>query len=154
MSVRDVAEFILRSRGEMTAMKLQKLVYYSQAWSLVWDERPMFAEPIQAWANGPVCRSLYSAHHKQFSVAAGNIIPPDAQPKLDEKAIGTINAVLNFYGDKSAQWLSDLTHMEAPWILARKRAGVKEGEPSEEEILLSDMHEYYSGIQAANTTQQ
>jgi uncharacterized phage-associated protein len=34
----DVAQFILERRGEMTAWKLQKLVYYSQAWSLVWDE--------------------------------------------------------------------------------------------------------------------
>lgn len=154
MSVRDVAEYILRSRGEMTAMKLQKLVYYSQAWSLVWDERPMFEEPIQAWANGPVCRSLYSAHHKQFSVVPGYIMPQHTAPNLDDRAMGTVNAVLNFYGEKSAQWLSDLTHMEAPWIKARERANVKDGEPSEEEILLSDMHEYYSGIQAANAITQ
>lgn len=40
--VNDVAAFILRERGAMTAMKLQKLVYYSQAWVLVWDERQLF----------------------------------------------------------------------------------------------------------------
>ncbi len=48
----DVAEYILREMGPVTAMKLQKLVYYSQAWSLVWDEEPIFEEEIQAWANG------------------------------------------------------------------------------------------------------
>ncbi|MDP9572647.1 UNVERIFIED_ORG: putative phage-associated protein [Agrobacterium larrymoorei] len=154
MSVRDVAEYILRSRGEMTAMKLQKLVYYSQAWSLVWDERPMFGEPIEAWANGPVCRSLYSSHHRQFSVAPRSILPANVEPDLDDRAKSTIDAVLNFYGDKSAQWLSDLTHLEAPWLQARARAGVAEGQASTEEISLFDMHEYYSGIQAANTIQQ
>jgi uncharacterized phage-associated protein len=154
MSVRDVAEYILRSRGEMTAMKLQKLVYYSQAWSLVWDERPMFDEAIQAWANGPVCRTLYSAHHRQFSVVPHSILPAGTEPDLDDRAKGTIEAVLNFYGDKSAQWLSDLTHLEAPWILARERAGVAEGQASEEEISLFDMHEYYSGIQVANAISQ
>ncbi|WP_307850044.1 MULTISPECIES: type II toxin-antitoxin system antitoxin SocA domain-containing protein [unclassified Saccharopolyspora] len=45
----------------MTAMKLQKLVYYSQAWHLVWDERPLFDEPVQAWANGPVVPDLTPA---------------------------------------------------------------------------------------------
>ena len=154
MSVRDVAEYILRSSGEMTAMKLQKLVYYSQAWSLVWDERPLFNETIQAWANGPVCRTLYSWHHRQFSVVPGSILPPTAEPNLDERARATIDAVLNFYGKLSAQWLSDLTHLEAPWLRARERAGVREGEASEEEILLSDMHEYYSGIQPGNAQTQ
>jgi uncharacterized phage-associated protein len=150
MPVRDVAEYILRQCGEMTAMKLQKLVYYSQAWSLVWDERPLFDETIQAWANGPVCRSLYSSHHKQFSVAAGQILT--GEPNLDARARKTIDAVLEFYGKKSAQWLSDLTHLEEPWKLARARAGVPEGAASEEEVTLADMHEYYSGLQASNTT--
>lgn len=48
-TVFDVAAYILEKKGEMTAWKLQKLVYYSQAWSLVWDQRPLFAERIEAW---------------------------------------------------------------------------------------------------------
>ncbi len=144
MSVRDVAEYVLRKSGAMTAMKLQKLVYYAQAWSLVWDERPLFNERIEAWANGPVCRALYSAHHKQFMVEPGQIVRDHLS--LDEKAVRTIDAVLAFYGDKSAQWLSDLTHLENPWKLARERAGVPEGAMCEEEITLADMHEYYSGL--------
>ena len=41
-SVFDVAVYILNSCGEMTAMKLHKLVYYAQAWSLVCDDSPLF----------------------------------------------------------------------------------------------------------------
>src|SRR5680860_208464 len=67
-SVLDVAEYILKETGSMTTMKLQKLVYYSQAWSLVWDEKPLFGEPIEAWANGPVVRALYEAHRGRFQV--------------------------------------------------------------------------------------
>jgi uncharacterized phage-associated protein len=150
MSVLDVAEYILRSRGEMTAMKLQKLVYYSQAWSLVWDERPLFDEKIQAWANGPVCRSLYSMHRQQFSIRPEMFMR--TEPQLDEQARRTIDAVLSFYGEKSAQWLSDLTHLEDPWKKARERSNAAPGEASEEEISLSDMHEYYSGLQAGNAS--
>lgn len=34
-SVFDVAAYVLEKMGPMSAMKLQKLVYYSQAWALV-----------------------------------------------------------------------------------------------------------------------
>ena len=47
-NVFDVADYILKECGEMPALKLQKLVYYSQAWSLVWDEAPLFEEEIEA----------------------------------------------------------------------------------------------------------
>ncbi len=57
--VADVAAYILEKCGPMTAMKLQKLVYYSQAWHLVWTEKPLFDNRIEAWANGPVVWELY-----------------------------------------------------------------------------------------------
>ena len=44
IQVFDVAAYILEKIGSMTTMKLQKLVYYSQAWSLVWDEKRLFEE--------------------------------------------------------------------------------------------------------------
>lgn len=55
----DVAKYILEVKGTMSTMKLQKLCYYAQAWSLVWDDKPLFDEEFEAWANGPVCRELF-----------------------------------------------------------------------------------------------
>lgn len=77
-TVRDVAAYILEwfaSRGEnsITSWKLQKLVYYCQAWSLVWDEDPLFPEQIQAWADGPVCPDLYREHRRKFRIGPGDI---------------------------------------------------------------------------------
>ena len=142
MSVRDVAEYILRRRGGMTAMKLQKLVYYSQAWSLVWDERPLFDEPIQAWANGPVCPALYDMHRGRFTVEAGSVGGnPDS---LDPTAVDTIENVLKFYGDKPAQWLSDLTHSEPPWRDSRE--GLDPGDRSSRTITHAAMAEYYGSL--------
>ncbi|MCH7691617.1 MAG: DUF4065 domain-containing protein, partial [candidate division Zixibacteria bacterium] len=54
ISVFDVAKYILSKLGGVSAMKLHKLLYYAQAWSLVWDERPLFQERIEAWVSGPV----------------------------------------------------------------------------------------------------
>ncbi|RCJ07390.1 DUF4065 domain-containing protein [Cupriavidus necator] len=145
-TVFDVARYILEKQGEMTAMKLQKLVYYSQAWSLVWEERPLFNASIEAWANGPVVRSLYDCHRGQFRVSPESLARGTAAA-LDEADASTVDGVLEFYGDKTAQWLSDLTHMEAPWKKARERAGLGDGEPGESVISLSDIHEYYSGLE-------
>ena len=144
-SAHDVAAYILSRQGRMTAMKLQKLVYYSQAWSVVWDERPLFGETIEAWANGPVVRDLYDVHRGSFEVAEW--LRGDAR-RLTSGERATIDIVLDFYGDKSAQWLSDLTHREQPWLAARR--GLPDGERGEREITLSSLEEYYGSLPEAD----
>lgn len=141
VTAHDVAAYILKRRSPISAMKLQKLVYYAQAWSLVWDDRRMFPERIEAWANGPVVRELYERHRGQFELSEWPHGDPDA---LDEDARDTVDAVLDYYGPKSAQWLSDLTHRENPWKEARQ--GIRDGERGANEISLATMMEYYSTI--------
>lgn len=141
VSVFDVAQFILRECGSMTAMKLQKLVYYCQAWSLVWDEKPLFRERIEAWANGPVVRELFDYHRGQFRV---NSIPKGNPEKLNARQKETVFAVLKYYCKKSSQWLSDLTHMEDPWREARR--GIRENERGSQVISHASMIEYYSSL--------
>jgi uncharacterized phage-associated protein len=146
-NVRDVAAYIVQARGRMSTMKMQKLVYYSQAWSLVWTETRLFPERIEAWANGPVVPDLYRLHRGEFEVLPP--WPPGGNPEaLSEDERNTVNLVLDFYGTKDPQTLSDLTHMEDPWRLARARAGNASGEPGNEEITLDSMLEYYSSISA------
>ena len=136
----DVAEFILGRLGPTPAMKLQKLVYYCQAWSLVWDERPMVCDEFQAWANGPVAPELYDRHRGQFAVGTVNGNPGT----LDQAARDTIEAVIEFYGAKHSQWLSDLTHTEDPWREAR--GSLPPGARSNAVISHASMAEYYSGL--------
>ncbi|MET4687420.1 Panacea domain-containing protein [Sinorhizobium fredii] len=142
MAAIDVATYVLEQKGEMSAMKLQKLVYYSQAWSLVWDERPLFDESIEAWANGPVCPALYARHRGDFLVTAGTFGGNSAV--LDGTAKETIDRVLEFYGDKPAQWLSELTHIERPWLDARD--GVPVGARCNNVIGHAAMAEYYASL--------
>ncbi len=141
-TVHNVAAYILEKQGLMTTMKLQKLVYYSQAWSLVWEDRPLFGSQIQAWANGPVVPALYELHRGKFSI---DIWVDGKSGDLRQEDQGTVDAVLSFYGDKSSQWLSNLTHQEDPWLNARK--GLSPGERGQNPITLADMAEYYGSIQ-------
>ncbi len=141
-NVLDVAAYILDKLGPMTAMKLQKLAYYSQAWALVWDDEPLFTDRIQAWANGPVSPLLHFHHRGMFTVARSNI--PGDPEQLDAEQRGTIDIVLNFYGPKEPQWLSELTHKERPWVEAR--AGIPPGERGDREITHAAMAEYYGSL--------
>ena len=140
-TVHDVAAYIVQKHGPMSAMKLQKIVYYSQAWSLVWDDRPLFPNRIEAWVNGPVAPDLYDKHRGQFSVSEWKYGNPDA---LDKDARETVDKVLEFYGPHNAQWLSDLSHAEEPWLLAR--VGLKDNEMGDHEITHASMSEYYSSL--------
>lgn len=137
----DVAAEIVAICGSMSAMKLQKLVYYSQAWALVWDDEPIFLEKIEAWANGPVVVELYERHKGQFTISSWTDGNGD---NLQRKFRETIKAVCTHYGKFNAQQLSDLTHSEEPWIQARE--GLAPGERGNHEITLASMSEYYSGL--------
>jgi uncharacterized phage-associated protein len=142
-SVHDVASYILHKQGRMSTWKLQKLIYYSLAWSLVWDdEEPLFDEPIQAWANGPVCPELYRIHKREFAI-------DDPWPRGDWRSLsssqrGTVDAVLKYYGKHSGHWLSELTHRETPWKKARE--GLPAKARGKHEITRASMSLYYSSL--------
>jgi uncharacterized phage-associated protein len=140
-SVHDVAAYILKKLGPTSAMKLEKLIYYSQAWSLVWDDKPLFSSHIEAWASGPVVPVLYQRHRGQFEVKSWPHGNPDNLKHYERE---TVDAVLKFYGDKSPFWLSELTHHERPWLEAR--AGLAPGERGQAEITHAAMAEYYSSL--------
>jgi uncharacterized phage-associated protein len=141
-SVHDVAAYILgKYTHSIPAIKLQKLVYYSQAWSLAWEDRPLFPERIEAWVNGPVVPVLYEQHRGQYAVSSW---PLGNACKITEDDASTIDAVLSFYGRRSSQWLSDLTHSEDPWIKARR--GLHPSQRGTAEITLESMAEYYTSL--------
>lgn len=141
--VNDVAAYIIDKCGEMTAMKLQKLAYYSQAWHMVWSERPLFDEDIQAWANGPVVYDLYRQHSGQFRVSSW---PSGNAKGLTTDEAGSVDAVIGAYAKYTAHQLSEMTHHEDPWVSAR--AGLPDRARSNRVITLASMHEYYSSLTA------
>ena len=153
-SVFDVAAYILQETAlhepdGITTWKLQKLVYFSQAWSSVWDDEALFSETIEAWANGPVCPDLYDKHRGDFkitSLPAGN---PDA---LTASQKDTINCVVRHYGQRSSQYLSELTHKEDPWIEARR--DLSPGERGNNEITVDSMALYYGGLYSDEGTDE
>ena len=118
----DVAKYILDKHGAMSAMKLQKLVFYSQAMSLVWDDLPLFDDDFEAWAKGPVCRKLFDTHKGKFLLENSDFLTPygaDTSHLSDEQK-ETINVVTDSLIDYPPYQLSNMTHQEKPWIDARQ----------------------------------
>lgn len=142
--IEDVAAYILARCGPMTAMKLQKLCYYAQAWHLVWEERPLFDSRIEAWANGPIVVDLYRMHRGRFNLAVGELAgDPEA---LDKSESGSVDAVLNTYAPMTAHQLSELTHTEPPWLDARQVAGLAPMDRGNAEITHESMAWYYDAL--------
>lgn len=139
----DVAKYVLKKLGKTTTMKLEKEVYYCQAWSLAWDEQPLFDEDFQAWANGPVCPQLFAKHKGQFIVDESLFSDlPDYH--FTDSQIETMDTVLDYYGKREPQWLSELTHKERPWKEARGTTPA--GDPCHEIITKESMQDYYGGL--------
>ncbi|WP_199805673.1 type II toxin-antitoxin system antitoxin SocA domain-containing protein [Bradyrhizobium lablabi] len=77
------------------------------------DEQHLLSSDFRACANGPVLTELYARHRGRFKVDASLFGKADnGQLTPDERE--TVNKVLDFYGDNTAHWLSNLTHQEAP----------------------------------------
>jgi uncharacterized phage-associated protein len=123
-SAHDVAAYIVERYGPMSALKLQKLLFYSEAWSLVWDQRPLFREEVKAWRAGAVVPAVYEAHRSRIQIASWTL---GNSGRLDEEAKSTIESVVEFYGRLPAKILRDLNHWEAPWREARGSS--QEAEP-------------------------
>jgi len=140
----DVAKYFLcrvdRDAGDtISALKLQKLVYYAQAWSLVLRNKPLFREDLQAWPHGPVVYEVWD-YYKAYKHTD---IPAPKQCKLNfsDTEQEVLEEVWNAYGELSARQLEKLTHSEEPWIEARK--GLDPSAKSQEVISHETMKSYY-----------
>ncbi|CAL9328712.1 hypothetical protein SUDANB121_00036 [Nocardiopsis dassonvillei] len=151
-TIYDTARYILDRLGKMSAMKLQKLCYYSYGYHLAWEERPLFEQHFEAWANGPVSPHLYARHRGQFVVAPEDIT---GDPKeLDAGERESIDLVLGSMGTLSAHQLSAMTHAEAPWVRARERDNAQGLERSAEPLTNADIHEYFDSVTAIDSGQR
>lgn len=115
----DAADYFLSKIDEdagdvITNLKLQKLVYYAQGFSLALCGRPLFAERIEAWQHGPVCPALFAKYEK--SGALGIPAPRDVDfRKFDDETSALMDEVYEVYGQFSARKLRDMVREETPW---------------------------------------
>ena len=119
----DVANYILKISREdpeddeyelISHMKLQKLIYFCQGYSLALYGKPLFPETIEAWRHGPVCPKLYHILKGYGSSPITATVDPD-KIDLEEHEKRLIGMVYATYGQYSASKLRQITHKEGPW---------------------------------------
>ena len=144
----EVAEFFLAfadDRGEaISNLKLQKLVYYAQAWFVANYGKPLFKGDFQAWVHGPVLPELYHAYKQQGSspIPVSKTLE-EVEANLDSNVVEYLREVARVYMPSGAYELELMTHQETPWLEAR--GGIEPDEKCENVIPLDAMKEYYGG---------
>lgn len=122
-SALDIAKYILciaQNNGDtITNLKLQKLLYYAQAWFLVNnDNKKLFEDSILAWQYGPVVQAVYD-EYRSFGRLPIEIKDCDGKfENLTENVKNYLNEFCETFFRYSATELVTMTHQEKPWIEA------------------------------------
>lgn len=137
----NIADYFIRLANEtgsfLSNLKLQKLVYYAQAWHLALYDTPLFSEDFQAWIHGPVIPDLYQKY-KHFGWQP---ILADSHPELPKETEVFLDEVAQEYFAVDGYELEQMTHTELPWKKAREK--LAPDEPSQAIIEKDWMKEYY-----------
>ncbi|MBU3876588.1 DUF4065 domain-containing protein [Faecalicatena sp. AGMB00832] len=136
--------FLAQSSDEapITHLALQKLLYFTQCWSIALDGKGIFEDDCQAWVHGAVYPRVYEVF-KQFKYMPLPRVEEVEHFKDNELII--LNAVKTYYYDVyNAKALEDICHREEPYKKARK--GYQEGEMCQEIIGKDSIQEYYGRI--------
>ena len=118
-------------------LKLQKLLYYAQAWHLVLLDDALFDDEIEAWVHGPVVPCVF----RKFRDARWSILPKTESPVIER---AHLEEVWRVYGKFEAWRLERLSHSESPWRDARD--GLPLDVPSHNIISKKSMKTYYSSL--------
>lgn len=138
-SVFDVAAYILSQTGQIAVSKLQLLLYYCQAWSLVWDDVPAFADAILAGPSGPFVERIRANCLGIFKVDALTLGSAErVMPNIRE----TCEVVVAHYNKYTSQELIFQSQSETPWKVARGRSVLGTNPP----IAPSDMVSFYRAL--------
>lgn len=160
-NIEDVAIYTglsLITKGlSVSPLKLQKLLYYEQAWFMVMGgrENTLFPDIPQAWVNGPVYPVIYHEYKSKTANMCDHLHASDFTSGNPEEALKVvynklclgheytelIESVITLYGAKTQNQLIFMTHSESPW--AETRGQLPPFERSEKEIPLDLMYNYY-----------
>lgn len=140
ITINHIAKYII-NKLEITPLALQKTLYFIQGFSIAFNNKFIFKDIPCAWVHGPVYPEIY----RKYKVFDYN--PIEDNNNLNEAIIlnsgdkQLIDSIIKYLSLYNGTILEKITHMETPWINARK--GFKPNELSEEPIKLDDIQDYF-----------
>lgn len=144
MTIHDVCDLILLRQGSISLVRIQTLLYYTQAWHLALRGRPLFPGRFQAWVHGPISREIFDRFRDRTRL--GSAGPEDIREGFDptrfpQDQTGFVDTVLETYTGLDGIQLSEMARREPPWLTAR--TGYGPPERCEVEIDEALMGSYY-----------
>jgi len=142
VSAIDVAKLFLcwaNNDGDLiTNLKIQKLLYYAQAWHLVYFRKPLFIENVEAWDFGPVIHEAYN-HFKKFGSRSIRYKETGEEKSgFNKNQLMFLKDLYDVFIKYAAHELVNMTHNEEPWRKAYK---------STDKIISHDsMKSFYSNV--------
>ncbi len=138
----DIAKYFIASfqkkKKEISNLKLQKLLYYAQAWHLALYGSPLFADSIEAWVHGPVVPSVF----REYKRYAWRPITENVEAQTTADVKFHLTEVIGVYGEFDATKLERMTHREGPW--KETRGTLSPDEPSNRVITQESIKKYFS----------
>lgn len=146
-SAEEVAKYLIylgsqvvgdsHEREGVTNLKLQKLLYFAQAYYVSKIGRPLFADKIEAWEYGPVVPGVYQ---KYKSGKSAPIILEKDESTLAPADKEILKKVWETFGGYSARRLVDIAHAHTPWKNAYSSNSAKK------EITVKSLADYYAPL--------
>lgn len=142
-----LSDYILQNYGPMSHLKLQKLLYYCDAYNLAYFGEPLIDEQFEAWVHGPVCREVYNSLRDKSILYSDVAFNGDYNPSetveltLTSDQQEVITHVLANLSKWTGLELEAATHDEDPWREARK--GYAPGEKCSKHISKETMLRFY-----------
>lgn len=114
-SVKEIANYFISlaskiDENDLTNLKLQKLLYFSQGKYLAKTNKPLFEESIEAWKLGPVVREIYNNFKYCGSFPITAFDKGVKEVNINDETKNFLNNIWEEYGKYSARYLVDLTH--------------------------------------------
>lgn len=119
----EAVQYLLVKCVEITPLALQKLLYYSQAFSMTISEKAIFEEDCEAWVHGPVYRDIYEKYKSFGYNPIEKEFVNQKFEQLSEEEKELLDSIVNNFGCYSGKVLEEMTHYELPWKNIRRGLG-------------------------------
>lgn len=122
ISAVELGDYILYKYGIMSHAKLQKLLYYCDAYHFAYLDEVLLYEVFEAWNCGPVCKVIFDEIKSESlycDLTYGKNNDCDLST-LTTKQIEIITEVLDYFIGWTDGELESTIKKEQPWIDARK----------------------------------
>ena len=145
----DIADYIIYyvksegSRVSLINMKIQKLLYFIQAWSYGINNSPLFDGEFEAWIHGPINTHIYDRFCESKTLYSEINIEDCKRThfQLSNKNSEFIDFILENYVKFSSAELEQLIQEELPWT--KTRGHIDRNERCNKVISAELLKEYY-----------